>query len=32
MDDDGTVLLVSEGSGHHTGSAAAWLQCALPPS
>ncbi|HEX6042228.1 hypothetical protein [Longimicrobium sp.] len=30
IDDDGTVLLVSEGSGHHTGSAAAWLRCALP--
>lgn len=31
IDDDGTVLLVSEGSGRHTGSAAAWLECTLPP-
>lgn len=32
IDDDGTVLLVSEGSGQPTGSTAAWLQCALPPN
>jgi hypothetical protein len=30
IESDGTVLLVSEGRGGHTGSAAAWLQCALP--
>lgn len=30
IESDGTVLLVSEGRGSHTGSAAAWLQCALP--
>ena len=30
VDSDGTVLLVSEGRGQHTGSGAAWLQCALP--
>jgi hypothetical protein len=32
VESDGTVLLVSEGRGSHTGSAAAWLQCALPPT
>jgi hypothetical protein len=32
VDSDGTVLLVSEGRGRHIGSAAAWLQCPLPPT
>lgn len=31
IDSDGTLLLVSEGRSH-TGSGAAWLQCALPPT
>ena len=32
MDSDGTVLLVSEGRAHTTGSRASWLQCSLPPT
>jgi hypothetical protein len=32
MSADGTVLLVSEGRAHITGSQAAWLKCALPPA
>jgi hypothetical protein len=32
VESDGTVLLISEGRARTTGSRAAWLQCALPPT